>query len=993
VLVLALAVMLALFAIAPPVQTWFARRALADHPGISGSIGSLSAGFGRVDVADLRLERNGAVLTVPALQASVPLTSALWQRKFILRGLVAKGWTLDLSRAPGAANEAGTVPSTGNNVTAELPKAPSEQKAAGAFLGILAVGNLPYDFSLDGVNLDGDVLLTSSPGNPPVRVHVILTGKGLTAERGGELAFDAESDNPGFSADTVLAHGRVVLGMESPRIVQHLEVDADLVAKGGSLPEDIALTAEAAATRGPAGETYTLDLVRGGRRMATVEAHVASRTGRLEGSWKADLRNTDLAPFALGHPLPSFRATGEGRYDADPDLARAHFTGRLKAEASHLAVIAPALESLGAVDLDADFDVAHEGHTARVGRIQVTLGWATTLNVPGPLAKITAEQPFDLDEKTGALKVADPASDLVTVWFRRLPLKWLPVKVGGLGFGSGDASGSFAVRSDKGSLAIRPKEPLTASGVSIRSAGNEITRGLDLSLSLIGSVTSLGWKAQCSPLVVSADGRQVASVDSTLSRPSGEDPAIAVAGSWTADLDALAQVPGSSHRWITARQASGDFTASVGASTSVDAKVRVAGHDPGHSISAGVHADIDPSGGVSFSSPIKIVLGTSVADVSAEGSWSQEDGVNRIDLSLNSEKVTLDHLRLMSAAFAAAGGTSLAGRESRTRDAVPFWGNWVGSVKYGFIRLETGDRAFDYVGGVFEFEPGAIRLVGAHATLPPHNTALIEGSLAFNADAELPYTLKATAVLKGMDEASLYPAPAAGLLPPLEGRFTATAAVTGKGANLDDLVARSHGEIRLASDGGVIRLLKTTVAEAIPEVSSPVSDTLGTVGSAVGTLLGAGGEPYALGKNTVGKNADAVINFTYAVAEIGYDALTITAVEDPDHSIRLTGIEMTSPELHLKGTGTIGYAESLPLSKRPLSMELQFGARGNNAQLLGTGGLLSATKDELGYTLLNQAVHFGGTLGQIDLSQWHDMLVQAATRKPGTAKTAPKANP
>jgi hypothetical protein len=143
----------------------------------------------------------------------------------------------------------------------------------------------------------------------------------------------------------------------------------------------------------------------------------------------------------------------------------------------------------------------------------------------------------------------------------------------------------------------------------------------------------------------------------------------------------------------------------------------------------------------------------------------------------------------------------------------------------------------------------------------------------------------------------------------------------------------------------------------------------------------------------VSKNADALISFTYNIAEIGYDQLTVTAVEDADHSIRLTGIDMTSPELRLSGAGQIGYVEGLPLAKRPLGLELQFGARGNNAQLLAAGGILSPNKDELGYTLFTQPVHVGGTLEKIDLSQWHDLLVKAVTRKPATAVTDKKPVP
>ncbi|HWA87773.1 MAG TPA: hypothetical protein VG710_16200, partial [Opitutus sp.] len=57
-------------------QTWAARRALAQQPGLRGSIGSVSAGLSRVEVEQLRLETQGAVLTAPAIEVRLPLMSA-----------------------------------------------------------------------------------------------------------------------------------------------------------------------------------------------------------------------------------------------------------------------------------------------------------------------------------------------------------------------------------------------------------------------------------------------------------------------------------------------------------------------------------------------------------------------------------------------------------------------------------------------------------------------------------------------------------------------------------------------------------------------------------------------------------------------------------------------------------------------------------------------------------------------------------------------------
>jgi hypothetical protein len=46
--------------------------------------------------------------------------------------------------------------------------------------------------------------------------------------------------------------------------------------------------------------------------------------------------------------------------------------------------------------------------------------------------------------------------------------------------------------------------------------------------------------------------------------------------------------------------------------------------------------------------------------------------------------------------------------------------------------------------------------------------------------------------------------------------------------------------------------------------------------------------------------------------------------------------------------------------------------------MLKDGGL-----DGLGYAQLYQTIHLGGTLADIDQSQWRDMLVRAPLRKAG----------
>jgi hypothetical protein len=139
-------------------------------------------------------------------------------------------------------------------------------------------------------------------------------------------------------------------------------------------------------------------------------------------------------------------------------------------------------------------------------------------------------------------------------------------------------------------------------------------------------------------------------------------------------------------------------------------------------------------------------------------------------------------------------------------------------------------------------------------------------------------------------------------------------------------------------------------------------------------------------KTRLSPTTEAVLDLTYQVSEIGYDSVKITAFKGSDGVIRVAELEMVSPEVRLRGTGQIAGAKGLALADEALSLDLQLGAQGKTAELLSKSGLLSARKDELGYSIFAQSIHFGGTLAHIDGSQWNDMLVKAATPKPEMAK-------
>lgn len=994
VLAIVLIVILAAMAFLPNVQTWVAQLALDRQTGVHGSLDSLSAGFGKVEIANLHLEFDGAVLTVPSLEARLSLTTAAMDRKFLIRSLVAKGWTLDLRRAPapdkvGAAGLAAPEGAVAAGAPGQAPDAPA-QRAVRALRGILGGWALPCDASLDGVDLEGDILVPAPPGRAPARVHLTAKGGGMSAGHEGSFAIDAEAAvaDSGLSVDTVTAHGRLTAAMESPRAINRIGFKADILARGGSLSEDLVFSADLAAAREAGQEAYTLDLSRDNRHLATILAHLPEATRRFEGTWKVDLRNSDLAPFGVDRSLPTIAAAGDGTFDADGAFAQTHVAGRLNGAASHLGVLTPLLERLGAVTFDAHFDLSRGGQSMRVDRLSVSVAGTR------PIAVVKSLQPFEIDESTGDVKVADPGGDWMEGSIQGFQLAWLAGLADGFTLAGGDASGDVVVRAAKGGFAIRSKTPIVAAGVSVQRAGKLLGQGFDVSASLLADYDSKGWQLQGAPLTVANAGRRLATIEGKASLASESNELTAIAGTWNADLYALASLAAiSDSNWAKGLSATGDFSAKVGAAMEIDGKLAVTGHDPAHTVSASVRVVVDADGATRLLVPVKIAFGPSVSEVTADVTYTGEEAGSRIYVDLMSENVTLEQLGLLAAPFAGRGSASLFSDPAAwtggpktvagERDRIPFWGNSVGRLKFQFDRLSAWGHDFTGVGGTLNIEHGSVVLKDAQGGLSRHRLATLGGSISFDAAAEIPYGLKATAALNEVDAAMLFAASKHGQEEPvLEGRFSAACTITGSGINLNDLAGRTQEEFRLTSTAGIIRLLKTRVGDSIPSAPSSGSDTLGRLGSAVGSFFGVEKGSIGSGQTPVGKTAEAVLNFTYQVSEIGYDQLTVTAIREPDRTIKLVEIAMTSPEECLTGSGQITYVKDLRLSARPLSLDLKFGVRGAPADLPSTAGLLSSEKDSSGYTMLNQPVRFGGTVEHIDSSQWHDLLATAANRKP-----------
>ncbi len=958
-----LLLLVAVAAFCAPVQTWAARKAIDSIAPPGSSIGRLSVGWSQMTLSDLRLERSGSVLVVPEAEAQLGVFAAVFGRGYLVKSLVAKGWTLDLTLSRAAEAPRPSI----------VPPGAESSRVARALGGMLAAFNVPAGLSLEAVDLEGRVVLPDQRGRQAGTATVVVTGGGLAAGRDGNFlcVVGASLDDPAAPVSSVAIRATLGATMDRSGTFTRADLRADATARGLKFPEGVGLSCAARAARGTGKISYSFSLIRGTERIASIDAENPDGSNRMEGAWQLDMKDTDLAPFALGRQLPEFHVAGTGTYELDASTGDLHAAGKAQASADRLGLVSPTLAGLGSVEFTADFDVARKGDSLRVDRLE------TSLSAAAPVAAVRALQPFEFNAATGELKVSHPSGDLVGISVGGAPLSWLNGSLSRIDLSGDAAHGEFVIRAEDGRLVLRTRAPLRASSVSVAFEGRPVASGLEISAFVLGDYSPQGWQLELAPLDVRSEGIEALSLEARLGRLAGTGQEPKAEGSWSVSVPAMMSQPFAARLpRFTGGDASGTFEASLGPTLEVRSRLALralalASGGPASlpEVTSDIRADFDESGQTTFAIPLHLDYGSRAVDIGLSGTISERDGVPIVGAKLLGGRISADEIGLFAALYGGPGPDAPADGSPAPRPDSPFWPRARGALSVRLESLELPGVVLGDARMTLVLDPAFLEIQDGSANFGDASSARMDGKLTFERGAERPYSCLANLQLANVDSTPLFRAidpdrPAA-----IEGRFDLSGRLTASGAAPAELLMGAQGGCKLSSRDGKFRALRTEAMEAIKQAPSKLVDALDSVTSLFGKRQDKVGE--------------ALVASASGLSEIHYDQMNLSAERGADLDIRFTELSLIAPEERMTGTGRITHVEGVPIQAQPLSLDLEMGVRGRIEKFLGIVGMLQDGKDELGYTRLYQPIHLGGTLQHIDQSQWRDMLVQAPLRKGG----------
>jgi len=987
--VAALLVLVLALAFNASVQTWAARRALAGQPGLKSELERVSAGMKRTELTNIAISKPGFDLKLPSLVIDMPLMPAA-SKKIAVKRLVARGWTIDLS-VPEVVKKSITTTSSSTQTPAQPPGPAAAQPFV--FEGVLKLLNLPVDFSLDEIDVAGDVTFTTRPGQPKAHATVVFSGGKLGVGSDGVFKYTSKITLPDPDAPVreLMVDSLITVRMATPRTLQKVSIITDVKALGPKFPNGASLHAELVLNSTPSGESYLVvvqtPLADAWKNLFSLDASYPAGANTLTGKWKIDVATSDLAPFTLGLLLPIFAASGEGSFEADRTFAMIHAAGRVDNTLEQLSVFRPELAAIGKIRTQIDFDLTKKGDLLRVERLSAAVSGAK------PIVSVQALQKFDYDVSTPTptLKVADPAAELLRLTLHGLPLAWVQPFLKDITLTGDDVRGEFFASARNGGFAIRPSAPVTVNNLNICQAGKPLVHALDVAVKLAADSTQQGWQADISEVTIRSGAATLLNASLKAGQPADANQLISAAGNLEANLPAILAQPAATQYAGLLSQGTlkADFSAKIGATQQLSATLVVTDLvspkvEKLPQLQAGLRLDLQPGGHIEARIPLVLDAAGRKSDVEIAALIKTTPSLDiEADVVSNAIYVQdLQSLQTLAASLPAeqkpASSAKSNGNGKSTKaepapgantaaDKTPFWSACTGQLKLALKEVVYSPDLKTSITGLLKIEAGAIKLEAIKAILVPGGEATLNGRMTFNPATPEPYAFEGETKVNSFDPAPFFRVANPQKEPTVEGKFDIDGHISGVAPNAALLTKKLTAHLNLTSRGGVFRGL------ALPKVFSDRFQ--GKSGNLLSTVTGA--VVVLTGGQKNGATAAAAVEIATLFITIPYDQLNVRATHEANASrTTLDDFTLISPTMRLTGSGSILQQEGVPLLKQPLTAQMELGSRGYVAEVFGKQGMLQANADSLGYMPLFAPIRLDGTLSEIGNEALMNLLVQ-----------------
>ncbi len=521
-IVLVLGLLAGGLALTPSVQRWAVLRAVRAEPGFKLEVATVAAGFSRIRLEGVKLEKSGLAVQLEHLEADYSPWQLLVRRKLVVGRLTGRGLLVDASR---------------------LSRAKAEAAAAGAPAvapGLLAQIELPFTLVLADCLIEGRALLPGSAGGPPVAAEYKITGGKFAPGQEGVLVLAATLKNPAPAARVATLRTAVTLrALQTPqKTFSHIGLVAVVDAEGPNLSgqEQLKMAAELARTATGENYRFSVDTLIRATAENVLAVHAVLPVGLKEyaGDWKLLVRTAQLEPFFLGAALPDFNARGEGRFTLNVATGATSLQGSLTADVSRLEVLEPAWRAIGAVKTTARFDLAAANGVARLNQLNISIAGDQ------PVLSLSAARAAEINFKERRLQVGGSAAgEALMLTLHGLPLAWVRPFVSAVDVSGGLITGQLAIMGEPDRLLLRAVQPLAIGGLNLVRTGEALLTRADVTLGFEAVLTAKELQAVVSAFTLTTPAGDSLSAQAKVTLPVGPDPSITVLATYTADLPTL----------------------------------------------------------------------------------------------------------------------------------------------------------------------------------------------------------------------------------------------------------------------------------------------------------------------------------------------------------------------------------------------------------------------------------------------------------------------